>query len=98
VLPAGLDVTAYRIVEEALADVLRLDGPVPTRVFIRYRPRELELEVVDEGGRRDRAARPEDGLGLRERTALFGGSLHSGRRRGGGWAIHARLPLERSAA
>jgi signal transduction histidine kinase len=97
-LPAGLDVTAYRIVEEALAEVLRLDGAVPTRVSVRYRPRELELEVVDEGGPRRAVPEPEDGLGLRERVALFGGSLHAGRRRGGGWSMQARLPIERGAA
>jgi signal transduction histidine kinase len=97
-LPAGLDVTAYRIVEEALGEVLRLDGAVPTRVSVRYRPRELELEVVDEGGPRRRTPSPDDGLGLRERVALFGGSLHAGRRRGGGWAMSARLPIEREAA
>jgi signal transduction histidine kinase len=78
--------------------VLRLDGPVPTRVSVRYRPRELELEVVDDGGPRERAPRAEDGIGLRERIALFGGSLHAGRRRGGGWTMQARLPIERSAA
>jgi signal transduction histidine kinase len=93
-LPVGLDVTAYRIVEEALAEVLRVDGSVPTRVSVRYRPRELELEVADEGGPRDRSAEPEDGLALRERVELFGGSLHAGRRRGGGWVMHARLPIE----
>jgi signal transduction histidine kinase len=97
-LPAGLDVTAYRIVEEALAEVLRLDGAVPTRVSVRYRPRELELEVVDDGGPRRAVPEPEEGLGLRERVALFGGSLHAGRRRGGGWSMQARLPIERGAA
>src|SRR4051812_34888662 len=49
-LPAGLDVTAYRIVEEALSDVLRQDGAAQTRVAVRYGARELELEVSDDGG------------------------------------------------
>jgi signal transduction histidine kinase len=97
-IPPGLDVTGYRILEQALADVLRVDGNVATRVTVRYRPRELELEVIDDGGPRERSPGPEDGLGLRERVALFGGTLHMGRRRGGGWAMHARLPIEREAA
>jgi signal transduction histidine kinase len=94
-LPPGLDVTAYRILEEALADVLRTQGDAPARVTIRYRSRELELEVADEArGERSPAG---DAHGLRERVALFGGELHAGRRRGGPWVLRARLPVAEAA-
>jgi len=101
-LPAGLDVTAYRIVEEALAAVLRQEAAGATRVAVRYRPRELELEVADDAGPRTGAGagdpdREAGTMGLRERVALFGGELHAGRRRGGGWTVQARLPIEREA-
>jgi signal transduction histidine kinase len=102
-LPPGLDVTAYRIVEEALTVVLRGGGgPGCAHVLVRYGGRALELEVTDEaGGVGASGSRPgegEGGFGLRERVALFGGELHAGRRRGGAWALQARLPLEREPA
>jgi signal transduction histidine kinase len=88
-------VTAYRIVEEALGAVLRQDAVASARVAVRYRPRELELEICDEAvGARAEADRDAGAMGLRERVALFGGELHAGRRRGGGWAVQARLPIE----
>lgn len=89
-LSPGLDLTAYRIVEEALA---ASDGPA--RVTIRYRPRDLELALV--------TGRPREGdgaprFGVRERSALFGGDVVTGRTREGGWTLTARLPIERAAA
>jgi signal transduction histidine kinase len=100
-LPPGLDVTAYRIVEEALTDVLRRSGPAHpagAHVRVRYAARELELEVTDEAGGASAAGRADDGdgrFGLRERVAMFGGELQTGRRRGGPWTLRARLPVER---
>lgn len=92
-LPPGLDVTAYRIVEEALGDVLRGDAAgEPARVAVRYGTRDLELEVVAGGAPRDDGDR--GGFGLRERVALFGGELHESARRGGGRVLRARLPLD----
>lgn len=94
-LPPGLDVTAYRIVEEALSDVLRQGPSVRAAVNVHHGPRELGLEVADTGSGRyeDRAE-----LGLRERVALFGGALDAGRQRGGGWSVRVRLPLTEAAA
>jgi signal transduction histidine kinase len=98
-LPPGLDVTAYRIVEEALTDVLRDSGDGPVKVRVRYGGRDLEVGVLDETGTRpDAATDPATALGLRERVALFGGELRTGRRRGGGWSLDARMPIERTAA
>jgi signal transduction histidine kinase len=99
VLPPGLDVTAYRIVEEALTDVLRGGGAGAAHVLVRYGARDLELEVLDESGGPREAPGASDGtFGLRERVAIFGGELHAGRRRGGVWALQARLPIERAPA
>lgn len=101
VLPAGVDLSVYRIVQEALTNTLKHGGPsARARVIIRYREHDLEVEVVDDG--RGIAARPEEpdviqgqGLvGMRERAALFGGELRAGPRTGGGYSVLARLPLE----
>jgi signal transduction histidine kinase len=65
---------------------------------VRYAPRSLELEVADEGPAGDGRRAGGQGFGVPERVALFGGELHAGRRRGGGWALRARLPLDWSPA
>jgi signal transduction histidine kinase len=94
-LPAGLDLAAYRIIQEALTNALRYAGGRPTRVTVRYGAEELELEVIDEG----RGVPPDrDGsgrglVGMRERVALYGGHLEAGPCNGGGFRIWARLPL-----
>jgi signal transduction histidine kinase len=96
-LPPGLDLTAYRIVEEALAEALR-EGPAAADVAVRHRGRELELEGADD---RPRGAPSGDGppgrFGVRERAALFGGEVRAGRRRDGRWALTVRLPVERAS-
>lgn len=98
-LSAGLDLSAYRIVQEALTNALKHAGPARAEVVIRYGDRELELAITDDGagGR----AGPADGqpaghglLGMQERVALYGGSMTAGPRAGGGYALHARLPLD----
>jgi signal transduction histidine kinase len=102
-LPAGVDLSAYRIVQEALTNVLKHAGPAKASVRVRYRPDALEVEVVDDGRGLAAAAAAGDGsgsvngsghglVGMRERVALFGGELRVGPRRGGGFAVHARLP------
>jgi signal transduction histidine kinase len=96
-LPVGLDLSAYRIVQEALTNVLKHAGPARADVLVRYRPSSLELIVTDDG-----AALPEDDgdripygqLGMRERVALFGGELRAGPRPGGGYQVAATLPIE----
>jgi signal transduction histidine kinase len=94
-LPPGVDLSAYRIVQEALTNALKHAGPATAQVLVRYGTEELEVEVTDTGRRR--SAGGEDaghGLtGMRERVTLFGGELETGRRREGGFSVRARLPL-----
>jgi signal transduction histidine kinase len=97
-LPAGLDVSAYRIVQEALTNAVRHAADA-TRALVRvgWSSRELCLEVSDDGRPVGGAGPDGHGLiGMRERVALFGGTLTAGPRPGGGWQVKARLPLEGS--
>jgi signal transduction histidine kinase len=98
-LPVGLDLSAYRIVQEALTNVVRHAGPATARVGIRYAPDAVEVEVVDDG--RGGAGGSGDGhgiAGMRERAALYGGSLDAGPLPGGGFRVAARLPLDSGTA
>lgn len=99
-LPPGVDLSAYRIVQEALTNALKHAGPVEAEVVVRYGVSSLELEVVDNGSTAGAsAAGSGHGLiGLRERVALYGGVLEAGSRNGHGYAVRARLPLVRSKA
>jgi signal transduction histidine kinase len=93
-LPPGVEVTAFRIVQEALTNALKHAGPARAQVILRYSPSQLELEVLDDGGGTGDGAGTGHGLaGMRERVAIYGGELHSGRRPEGGYALRARLPL-----
>jgi signal transduction histidine kinase len=94
-LPEGFELSVYRIVQEALTNVLkhaRANGVVVTLAFGDSR---LDLEVIDDGAPQgDGAVVPGHGLvGMRERVALLGGELESGRRPDGGFRIAARLPV-----
>ena len=96
-LPAGVDLSAYRIVQEALTNVLKHAGDAARAcVQVRYRPESVEVEVFDDGrGVAADPARMGEGhglVGMRERVALFGGELRVGPRRGGGFSVKARLP------
>ena len=98
-LAPGVDVSAFRIVQEALTNALKYAGRAPTTVRIRYGERLLELEILDEGS--GRAVRNGDGqglIGMRERIAVYGGELEAGPRAGGGFAVRARIPIERLPA
>ena len=93
-------VAAYRLVQEALTNVLRHAGPAARcAVTVEGDEEAVRLTVDDDGGgrphrRRDVGARVGHGLvGMRERTAVFGGSLDAGPRAGGGWSVHAVLPI-----
>ena len=95
-LPAGVDLCAYRIVQEGLTNALKHAGPAHAEVVLRYAPRALDVEVRDDG--RGLPERNGDGsghglIGMRERVALYGGRLETGPRDGGGFEIHAHLPL-----
>jgi signal transduction histidine kinase len=96
-LSPGVDLSAYRIVQEALTNALRHAGGASARVLVRYAPDGLELEIADHGSgpRDDPEASGGHGLiGMRERVHLFGGELEAGPRRGGGFLVRARLPSE----
>jgi signal transduction histidine kinase len=96
-LPAGVDLTAYRIVQEALTNTLKHAGVASAEVVVRYGEDALELEVLDDGD----ADVPQNGSGhgldgMRERAALYGGEVQTGRLDGGGFLVRARLPLQRA--
>jgi len=95
-LPPGLDLTAYRVVQEALTNVIKHAGPAAAVVTLDYREDGLVVDVTDSGepGRQPgRMAGSGRGLlGLRERVSLYGGELDAGPRTRGGWRVTARLP------
>jgi signal transduction histidine kinase len=89
-LPAGVDLTAYRLVQEALHGALEQGRAGRAQVSVRYRPDAIDVEVLDDGAAGDG---PRELMGVRERVSLYGGQLHAGRRRTGGHAVRARLPV-----
>ena len=101
-LDPGVDLTVYRIVQEALTNVLKHAGRATARVVVSFTADSVDLEVSDDG----RGPRPADesrpdghGLvGMRERVSLYGGRLHTGPRAAGGFLVRARIPLETTAA
>jgi signal transduction histidine kinase len=93
-LPPGVAVSAYRIVQEALTNVLKHAGPAHARVIVRYSSRELELEIADDGqGPREADDAGHGLVGMRERVALYEGEFDAGARNGGGFVVRVRLPL-----
>jgi signal transduction histidine kinase len=102
-LPPVLDVTAYRVLQEALTNVLRHADAAPTAVAIGYTDQALTVEVRNEPGSAARepavrvAKRNGHGLvGMRERLAMVHGSLHTGPEPDGGFAVRARFPIPRT--
>ncbi len=96
-LPVGVELSAYRIVQEALTNTLRHARATRVKVTVRYASDEVELSVVDDG--RGGGAGSGDGggfgiVGMRERAAILGGTLETGPRPGGGYEVRARLPVE----
>jgi signal transduction histidine kinase len=95
-LPAGMDVTVYRIVQEALTNALRYAGRARTVVRLAFAPAEVRLEVVDDGP--GATATDNDGasrrglVGMRERAAVFGGTVEAGSRAERGYAVRVWLP------
>jgi signal transduction histidine kinase len=94
-LAPGVDLAAYRIIQEALTNVLKHAGPAAARVAVCFGERDLELEISDDGS----AAGPVNNgsghglVGMRERVALYGGSLDAGPGADGGFSVRARLPI-----
>ncbi|MGW4643676.1 sensor histidine kinase [Sphaerisporangium sp. NPDC004334] len=103
-LPPGIDLAAYRLVQEALTNSLRHAGPAARAwVTVRHDPGELLVRVEDDGtgvnGASPRGPDDRQGhglVGIRERVSLYGGILRIGPRQGGGFEVRARFPLKDS--
>jgi signal transduction histidine kinase len=97
-VPDGVSLAAYRIVQEALTNVVRHAGPARAHLSVQVGGGAVLVEVVDDGtaiASRDSAAREGHGtIGMRERTALYGGEFTAGPKPEGGWRVVARLPYE----
>jgi signal transduction histidine kinase len=96
-LPTGADLSAYRIVQEALTNTLRHAGATHVSVTLRYGPGMLDVDVQDDGQRSQVPSNDSVGrgiVGMRERASLMGGSLEAGPLPDGGYRVHARIPLE----
>jgi signal transduction histidine kinase len=109
-LPPGVDLAAFRVVQEALTNVIKHAGQARTMVRLDYGPRDLLITVSDDGppaglgppvapsGAGSGSGSGGRGLiGLRERIAVYGGELDAGPRPGGGWRLAARIPLDPAA-
>jgi signal transduction histidine kinase len=97
-LPQAIDLSAYRIVQEALTNVIKHAGAAHAVVTVRYRDDELEVEVADDGAGPPVGAADGSGLGIigmRERVEAHGGRLHTGAGTDGGFLVRASLPLGR---
>jgi signal transduction histidine kinase len=98
-VPRAIDLSAYRIVQEGLTNSLKHARASQADVTVRYRPDELEVEVVDNG----EGVAPSNGLGhglvgIRERVKIYGGEMNAGTAPAGGFILSARLPLDRYRA
>jgi signal transduction histidine kinase len=93
-LASGVELSVYRIVQEALTNTLKHSQPTHVAVTLAFRDARLELEVVDDGRPTSRAATSGQGIiGMRERVALLGGDLETGQREGGGFRVSVHLPV-----
>jgi signal transduction histidine kinase len=96
-LPVGVDVSAYRIIQEALTNALKHAGAVPTTVTLHYTPDALTVEILDHGHGAMRHPSIDSAghglIGMRERVALYHGDLQAGPRADAGYAVRARIPL-----
>jgi signal transduction histidine kinase len=96
-VPTGAGLTAYRVVQEALTNTVKHAVGAAAAVRVEYRDAHLRVEVTDTGGRPGAAAGTGTGrglIGLRERLAVYGGTLQAGRRPTGGYRVDALIPLE----
>ncbi|MFI8455952.1 sensor histidine kinase [Kitasatospora sp. NPDC085464] len=98
-VPPGVELAAYRVVQEALTNTVKHAGGAAAAVTVEYAPDHLKVQVTDTGGRPTGAASTGNGrglLGLRERLAVYGGTLQTGPRPRGGYRVTALIPLESS--
>lgn len=94
-LPPGLELSAYRIVQEALSNVAKHAAGARAQICVHFRDDAVVVEVSDDGGVSTETDSGGHGLaGMRERAALFGGELHAAPTDRGGFAVHARLPVD----
>lgn len=98
-LPAGLDLAAYRIIQEALTNCRKHADGAPARLLLHYADRLLDIDVMNDGplkiATRDTKAGSGHGLvGMKERVALYGGQFSAVVRPDGGYAVHVSLPLD----
>ena len=94
-LPVGIELSAYRIVQEALTNALKHAGDAHASVGIRYGADSLELEITDDGAGTPSSSRGGRGhglVGMRERVALYGGRFDASHNPGGGFVVRAKLP------
>ena len=100
-VPKGVELTAYRIVQEALTNVLKHGGPgASARVEVTFVPGAVDVEVADDGRGIDLSAAPAGGhglVGMRERVGVYGGTLDAGPRPAGGFRVRAHLPYDAEA-
>jgi signal transduction histidine kinase len=98
-LPRAIDLSAYRIVQEALTNTLKHAHASQADVTVRYEPHHVELEVRDDGEGTTSNGGPGHGLvGIRERVKIYGGQMTAGPATDGGFVLTARLPVENSRA
>jgi signal transduction histidine kinase len=98
-IPAGVDLAAYRVVQEGLTNTIRHAGARHASVHVRYGEGVVEVEVTDDGrGAADATSNGGHGLiGMRERVSVYGGELEAGPRDGGGFRLRAKIPVTVSA-
>jgi signal transduction histidine kinase len=96
-VPPGVDLVAYRVVQEALTNALKHAGAARAEVSIRYGATVLELAVTNDGHVRGNGRVGHGVVGMRERVTLYGGEFHAGPRSKGGYAVRATLPLGTSS-
>jgi signal transduction histidine kinase len=96
-LPAGVDMTAYRLVQEGLTNTIKHAAAGHAEVRVRYEGDNVEVEVCDDGRGADGAPASTGGghglVGMRERVSIYGGELEAGPRAEGGFRLRARLPV-----
>jgi signal transduction histidine kinase len=96
-LPSGIELTVYRLVQEALTNTVKHAAGASVRVLVEYAEDDLRVEVTDTGGRAGATAGTGTGrglIGLRERLSVYGGTLQAGPRLTGGYRVQARIPVE----
>jgi signal transduction histidine kinase len=96
-LPSGIELTVYRLVQEALTNTVKHAAGAAVRVLVEYAGDHLRVEVTDTGGRSGATGGTGTGrglIGLRERLSVYGGTLQAGPRLTGGYRVQARIPVE----